>query len=53
MSFESFGNLMCTDPRNAVPKFVGHDVIKPRCSSWANLISFSMWEAARQSLSKT
>jgi hypothetical protein len=50
---ERYGSLIWTDALKAVPKFVGHDVMYPKCSSWANLATFSISEAAMDNLEKT
>ena len=44
---------MWTEALIAVPRFVGHDVIYPKCLSWANFASFSIYEQALASLENT
>jgi hypothetical protein len=51
--FARSGSLICTEALRAVPKFVGHDVIYPKWSSWANFATFSISEAAIDNLEKT
>ena len=51
--FAKYGSLIWTDALKAVPKFVGHDVIYPKCSSCENLATFSISEAAFDNLENT
>jgi hypothetical protein len=44
---------MCTEALIAVPRFVGHEVINPRWSSYENLATDSNFYKAVMSLSKT
>ncbi len=44
---------MCTDPLIPVPRLVRHGLIYPRCSSCANLATFSIWVHAFDNLVNT
>ena len=44
---------MWTDALKAVPRFVGQDVIYPRCLSWENFATFSMIVQAFDNLVNT
>ena len=53
LSSPSLGNLMWTDALRAVPRFVGHEVMYPKWSSYANYATFSICSHAFYNLSNT